>query len=112
MKTDLDIGRTAAIASMLGNDMRLRIAAMLVDGPRIVGDIAATLGEAQTTVSKQLGLLRDSGILCCRSDGRCREYGLVDQALVKRVLSAMSELGRKAEDAVHRRESQLVGHDT
>ena len=99
-----EIERAAAIASLLSNATRARIVAVLVEGPRIVGEIAAAIGEAQATVSKQLGILRDGGLLCCRTEGRCREYGLTDPGLARQILASLAELGRQAEDTPRRRE--------
>lgn len=87
------IGRVTAMAALLSNATRARLVEALVAGPRIVGDLVEAVGEAQATVSKQLGILRDGGLLCCRTDGRCREYGLTDPAATAAALAALRVLG-------------------
>jgi len=96
-RSTAEIARVTAMASLLSNATRARLVAALVDGPRIVGDLVTELGEAQATVSKQLGILRDAGVLCCRSDGRCREYGLTDPEGTAATLAALAALGERAE---------------
>ena len=78
----LDIGPTepqqltenemAAVAKALGNQTRLQIVAFFQDQcPRNVGDIVAELPLAQSTVSKHLQILRESGIVrTVRDDSR------------------------------------------
>ena len=92
------IGRVTAMASLLSNTTRARIVGELLGGPRIVSDLVNALGEAQATVSKQIGVLREGGLLCCRTDGRCREYGLTDPEGAAAVLEALRGLGEKAEE--------------
>ena len=48
---------------------------------RPVGDIVATLGLEQPSVSKHLGVLRDVGLVQVRRDGRRRLYRTNAQAI-------------------------------
>jgi len=88
--------QVTAIAALLSAPIRCAIVEALRSGPRIVGDLVEALGESQATVSKQIAILREAGILVCRPDGRCREYTLVDPDLVGEVLDGLHALGRAA----------------
>jgi DNA-binding transcriptional ArsR family regulator len=88
--------QAAALAGILSNPMRLAIVERLRERPTIVGDLVDAVGESQATVSKQLGILRDAGLLQCRPDGRCREYALADPLLVDAALEALHALAAQA----------------
>lgn len=63
---------TAAVARALGHPMRLEILELFhVRCPRTVGDIAAALPLAQSTISNHLRILRDADVVrMLRSDSR------------------------------------------
>lgn len=84
------------MAGLLSAPIRCAILEALRSGPRIVGDLVDALGESQATVSKQIAILREAGVLVCRPDGRCREYALVDPVLVGGILDGLEALGRTA----------------
>ena len=50
----------------------------LLDGEMCVGDIAAMLGMGQSAISHQLRLLRSSGLVRSRRDGKTVYYLLAD----------------------------------
>ena len=87
----------AGIARCLFRTLRLEIIERLRGGPMIVGDLVDALGENQATLSKQLGVLREAGVLACRPDGRCREYALGNPALLGKIIDGLQAL---AVDAV------------
>jgi DNA-binding transcriptional ArsR family regulator len=60
----------------LGEETRVRIVALLLDGARDVGAIAASLGVSQYNVSKHLRVLREAGLLEVEREGRVRRYAL------------------------------------
>lgn len=63
--------RVADLLRALGHPLRLRIAALLDDGPLHVGGIADRLDAPQAIVSQQLRILRMSGVVAAtRSHGR------------------------------------------
>ncbi len=88
--------QATALASILSNPLRLAIVDRLRGGPSIVGVLVDDVGESQATVSKQLGILRDAGLLQCRPEGRCREYALADPPLVDAVMEALFALAAQA----------------
>jgi len=55
---------------------RLRILHLLQGGEMCVADIVSILGLPQSTVSRQLGLLREAGLVTSREDGLWRHYAL------------------------------------
>jgi DNA-binding transcriptional ArsR family regulator len=60
----------------LGEETRVRIVALLLDGPRDVSAIADALGVSQYNVSKHLRVLREAGLLEAEKEGRVRRYAL------------------------------------
>lgn len=100
-----------ALADMLAvftNVPRLRILEKLLDGPRIVGDLVRETGYAQAVISKQIGILREAGLLQCNPQGRCREYKLADSAAVRGLLEAASGMVLAA--ASNQRECEKLRH--
>lgn len=57
--------------------------ALLLEGERLVGDIADEVGVSQPTVSKHLRIMRDVGIVEARVDGQRRWYRLVADPLAE-----------------------------
>lgn len=55
---------------------RLRILHLLREGEACVGDLVAILDLPQSTVSRQLGLLRKAGLVAVREDGLWHHYAL------------------------------------
>ena len=94
MQTELSDNRVTLMAALLSNPLRLAIVQRLRGGACIVGELVTELGQSQATLSKQLGLLREAGLLACRPDGRCREYGLAEPELVGTVIDALCALGK------------------
>lgn len=60
----------------LAEPNRRRIAELLRDGPRTVGEIADRLGLRQPQASKHLKVLAESGILEVKAEGNRRIYKL------------------------------------
>jgi len=63
----------------LGDDVRLRIVALLAHGELCVCHIEEALGLTQTNASRQLGLLRAAGIVDDRREQRWVYYTLKAQ---------------------------------
>lgn len=87
---DLDV--IAGSAAVFSNPLRLRILERLIHGPCIVGDLVQATGLEQAVISKQLGLLRNAGLLTCQTQGRCREYRLAQPEAVAEALASMARL--------------------
>ena len=59
------------------DERRLRILHLLRDEEMCVADIVEVLDLPQSTVSRQLAILRDAGLIGCREDGLWRHYAVV-----------------------------------
>jgi DNA-binding transcriptional ArsR family regulator len=64
------------ILKLLSNPNRLLILCQLVDGEKSVGELARLIGASQVTVSQQLGLLRNTGVLGNRREAQTIYYRL------------------------------------
>jgi ArsR family transcriptional regulator, virulence genes transcriptional regulator len=96
MKARRKLEQVASMAALIAGPLRLEICEKLRAGPMIVGDLVDVLGENQATVSKQLGLLRDAGLLACHPDGRCREYALASPELLGPTIDGLHVLALAA----------------
>ena len=68
---------------MLAEPTRRRILDQLLDRPRTVGDLVASLDVSQPSVSKHLRVLRDAGLVEARKDAQRRVYELRPEALAE-----------------------------
>lgn len=60
----------------IGEETRVRIVELLLNGRLDVGEIAEMMGGPMNTVSKHLRILRKAGLLIVTKRGRHRVYGL------------------------------------
>jgi ArsR family transcriptional regulator len=60
----------------LADPTRLAIVAQLMEGPRHVGEINATLGVEQSLLSHHLRVLRDAHLVTAERDGKAVLYRL------------------------------------
>jgi len=76
---------TRAVAALrfraLGDETRLRIIEQLASGERSVSDLMARLDLGQSLMSHHLRILRESGLLTDRRDGRWIHYSIAEPAL-------------------------------
>jgi ArsR family transcriptional regulator len=87
--SNLDIARlqqaaaeAATLLKALANEERLLLLCQLSQGEYAVGELEALLGIFQPTLSQQLGVLRNQGLVATRRDGKQIYYRLDDpQAL-------------------------------
>jgi DNA-binding transcriptional ArsR family regulator len=68
----------ARLMRALGNEDRLLLLCQLSRGEQCVGDLEETTGILQPTLSQQLGVLRETGLVETRRDGRQIFYSLGD----------------------------------
>jgi DNA-binding transcriptional ArsR family regulator len=67
---------TADVFTALASPVRRELTALLLDGPRPVGDLAAHFTMSRPSVSEHLKVLRDAGLVTEQRDGRRRIYRL------------------------------------
>jgi ArsR family transcriptional regulator len=74
-----------AVASLkvLANEDRLLLLCQLSQGEMCVGDLELALGIHQPTLSQQLGVLRNEGVVNTRRDGKRISYSLADPKLLQ-----------------------------
>jgi DNA-binding transcriptional ArsR family regulator len=68
----------AALFGILGDPTRMRVLMALSRGELCVNDLAVTLGMNRTTISHQLGVLRQHHLVRRRRDGKAAYYQLDD----------------------------------
>ncbi|MDP8970758.1 MAG: metalloregulator ArsR/SmtB family transcription factor [Actinomycetota bacterium] len=79
-----DAEHVAELFRLLGDPVRARILYALAGTDELcVGDIALTLGVAESSVSYALRLLRTAGVVRNRREGRMIYYRLVDGFMVE-----------------------------
>ena len=67
---------SAATWAALADPRRRELVALLLDGPRAVGELVESLGLSQPGTSKHLRVLRDAGLVRVRPDAQRRVYAL------------------------------------
>src|SRR5215203_1074017 len=76
---------TRAVAALrfraLGDETRLRIIEHLASGERSVSELMAQLDLGQSLMSHHLRILRESGLVTDRRDGRWIHYSIAEPAL-------------------------------
>lgn len=80
----------AATFHTLAAPSRLRILALLREGPCTVGDLVEAVGMEQSAVSHQLRLLRDAGFAVAQRQGRNMYYRLHDDHVAELLDQALS----------------------
>lgn len=68
--------RTCGMLKTLSNPDRLLLLCQISKGERCVSDLEETLDIHQPTLSQQLGVLRDEGLVTTRRDGKRIYYSM------------------------------------
>ncbi|MCA9551879.1 MAG: winged helix-turn-helix transcriptional regulator [Myxococcales bacterium] len=79
----------AALAAAFAHPLRLEILQRLLSGPCCVGDVVCECGAEQPTISRNLGLLLEAGLVTKEADGKRRVYTIAQRDRVLRVLGAL-----------------------
>ncbi len=104
---DLDTMRASAaeacrLMKVLSNPDRLLLLCQLAQGERCPSDLEAELGIVQPTLSQQLGVLRDEGLVETRKEGRFVHYRIASAeaaellGVLYRQFCAPAPAGRRA----------------
>ena len=80
MTSSIATPETAALFHALSDETRLAIVERLRGGERCVCDLTDLLDAAQSRLSFHLKVLRESGLVDCRRDGRWAYYWLRPEA--------------------------------
>lgn len=97
----LDATEVAALLSTLGDPTRLAILTHLRGGEHRVGELAAHLGLAQSTVSQHLAVLRGAGLISTHAHGRSRVSVLEHEHELSAVLVTAGALAQATRVAVN-----------
>lgn len=71
-------GQAVAALKLLANEDRLLLLCQLSQGEHCVGDLEAQLGIRQPTLSQQLAVLRQQGLVSTRREGKHIFYSVAD----------------------------------
>jgi ArsR family transcriptional regulator len=87
----------ANLCQAMSNPVRVYLVHLLREGPRRVGDLVQITGFDPATVSRNLGVLKSSGILLARREGKETYYQIVNPKitevcdLMRQVLAEQAE---------------------
>jgi ArsR family transcriptional regulator, arsenate/arsenite/antimonite-responsive transcriptional repressor len=106
--SSLDVRPLSQVFRALGDETRLRIVALLAHGELCVCHLEKALGLSQPNASRQLGILKNAGIVDSRRDGTWVYYRLEKQshAAVEAQLRALVK-AFGAEDALEADHARL-----
>jgi DNA-binding transcriptional ArsR family regulator len=80
----------AALFKVLSSVSRLRLLALLSDGPNSVTELTVRSGMSQPLVSQHLKTLRSAGLVAVERHGRDAEYRILDQHVTHIVTDAVA----------------------
>lgn len=83
--------QACGLLKILANEDRLMLLCQLTQGERNVGELEAICGIKQPTLSQQLGILREEGMVNVRREGKFMFYSLANHEaiLVMQTLSSL-----------------------
>ena len=76
-------GQAVAALKLLANQDRLMLLCQLSNGEMCVSELEAQLEIRQPTLSQQLGVLRNEGVVATRREGKNIYYRVADPALLQ-----------------------------
>jgi ArsR family transcriptional regulator len=76
-------GKAVGALKVLANEDRLLLLCQLSQGEMSVGELEEALEIHQPTLSQQLGILRNEGVVSTRREGRKIYYCVADPALLQ-----------------------------
>ena len=84
-------GHAVAALKLLANEEWLLLLCQLSQGEQCVSDLEVALGIRQPTLSQQLGVLRNEGVVNTRRQGKQIFYSVADDRLLQ-ILALLAEL--------------------
>lgn len=76
-------GQAVGALKVLANEDRLLLLCQLSQGEMCVSDLEQTLGIHQPTLSQQLGVLRNEGVVQTRREGKSIFYSVADPSMLE-----------------------------
>ena len=99
------VERAANLFRALGETSRLRLLSRLVEEHRCVGELAEAEGEAMSTISQRLRVLRAENIVVRHRQGKHVLYGLADSHIKDLILNALAHADEKPETQRDRKQN-------
>ncbi len=93
MPGEHDIGELADVFGLLSDPGRLRVLVALLEGELCVCDLAASVGQSESSVSHALRLLRAHRVVQVRRAGRMAYYQLADSHVRMLLDVALTHVG-------------------
>ena len=90
------IERASRLFRALGDNARLRLLTRLIDGERCVGELAKLEGEALSTISQRLRVLRTENLIVRRRTGKHINYAVADRHIMRLVTNALEHAAEPA----------------
>jgi len=84
-------GKACSLLKTMANEDRLMLLCHLLDAELNVGELESLTGIRQPTLSQQLGVLRDEGLVNTRREGKFIYYKLASAAVME-VMSTLHGL--------------------
>jgi ArsR family transcriptional regulator len=92
------VDRAARLFRALGDSARLRLTARLAQCEGCVTELAAAEGEAISTISQRLRVLRSENIVISKRQGKHKTYTLADRHMSELVKDALAHSSETKED--------------
>jgi DNA-binding transcriptional ArsR family regulator len=90
-------GKAVGALKVLANEDRLLLLCQLSQGEMCVSDLEEALGIHQPTLSQQLGVLRNEGVVQTRREGKSIFYSVADPSMLE-ILAVLYRLYCPKED--------------
>jgi len=107
----MELGTYAEALSLLGDENRLRLCALLAERELCVSELVRVTGIAQSRVSTHLARLRDAGFLRHRRDGSQAFYGLAREGLTDTVRGLLLEVSASPDRTLRADRERLAALD-
>ena len=75
--------KACSLLKTMANEDRLLLLCHLIDAERNVSDLEEVTGVRQPTLSQQLGVLREEGLVGTRREGKYIYYSLANPAVIR-----------------------------
>ena len=83
--------QACSILKLLANEDRLMLLCQLTQGERNVGELESATNIQQPTLSQQLTILRNDGIVTIRKDGKFNYYSIASDEVIQ-VMQTLGQL--------------------
>ena len=107
----MELGNYAEALSLLGDENRLRLCALLAERELCVSELVRVTGMAQSRVSTHLARLRDAGFLRHRRNGTQAFYGLAREGMTETVRGLLREVSTSPDRTLRADRERLAALD-